>query len=96
LKHQKKNSNGQINFIIGFNKEIGVQYIKYLTNWRLKSIGLKPIYPEATNNPLKWINKYINLHTAEKALQESEEIDYISNPVNFDEKVDVNKIMEEI
>jgi len=81
--------------ILGFNKEIGSQYIKFLTNWRLQSIGLKPIYPEVKANPLKWIGNYINLHNTEKALQESEEIDYISNPVK-DEKVDFKQIMEEI
>jgi len=81
--------------ILGFNKEIGSQYIKFLTNWRLQSIGLKPIYPEVKANPLKWIGNYINLHNTEKALQESEEIDYISNPVK-DEKVDFKQIMKEI
>jgi len=77
--------------ILGFNKEIGGQYIKFLTNWRLQSIGLKPIYPEVKENPLRWIGKYVNLHNTEKALQESEEIDYISNPVK-DEKVDYKNI----
>ena len=81
--------------ILGFNKELGVQYIKYLTNWRLQAIGLKPIYPEIKSNPLKWINRYVNLHNAEKALQEAEEIDYISNPIEIDGK-DLSKIYEEI
>ena len=81
--------------ILGFNKEIGIQYIKYLTNWRIQSIGLKTIYPEAKTNPLKWIGNYINLHNTEKALQESEEIDYISNPIE-DENINFDNIYEKI
>jgi ribonucleoside-diphosphate reductase beta chain len=81
--------------ILGFNEEIGSTFIKYLTNWRLRMIGLKPIYPEVKSNPLKWIYKYVNLHESEKALQESEEIDYIADPIK-DEKVNYKEIEKEI
>jgi len=81
--------------ILGFNEEIGSLFIKYLTNWRLKSIGLKLIYPEVNKNPLKWLGRYVNLHNTDKALQESEETDYIANPVK-DEKVNYEELFEEL
>ena len=68
--------------IMGMNAEIGKQYIKYLTNQRLKAIGLRSIYPEIQDNPVKWTNKYINVHNVETSLQESEATDYILDPIN--------------
>ena len=68
--------------IMGMNAEIGKQYIKYLTNQRLRAIGLKPIYPEIQENPVKWTNKYINVHNVETSLQESEATDYILDPID--------------
>jgi len=78
--------------IMGMNAELGKNYIKYLTNQRLLAIGLKPIYPEIKTNPLKWVNKYINLHNTETSLQESEAVDYLSDPINEDEEIDYNEL----
>lgn len=70
--------------IMGMNAEIGKMYIKFLTNKRLQAIGLKPIYPEIKKNPLPWIRKYLDYSLFEKALQESEEIDYKLDPINYE------------
>ena len=67
--------------ILGINKEIISQYMKFLANIRLRAIGLKPIYPEAKENPLKWLKNWVDLSIVEKALQESEEVDYMQNPI---------------
>jgi len=79
--------------IMGMNAEIGKNYIKYLTNQRLLAIGLKPIYPEMKTNPIKWVNKYLNLHETEGSLQESESIDYIADPIKVTD-VDINELFK--
>ncbi len=83
--------------VLGMNAEIGKLYIKYLTNQRLKAIGLKPIYPEVNKLPIPWVNKYINLGTTETSLQESEAVDYIVDPlVGEIDDIDFNKMYKEI
>lgn len=42
--------------IQGINKKLIEDYIKYLGNLRLKSIGLEPLYPEYTENPAAWVD----------------------------------------
>ncbi len=81
--------------IMGMNAELGKQYVKYLTNQRLLAIGLKPIYPEIKTLPIKWVNKYINLHNVETSLQESEAVDYMSDPIDEDE-FDYNDIYNDL
>jgi ribonucleoside-diphosphate reductase beta chain len=61
---------------LGINENIAKEYIKYLTNLRLRAIGMKSIYPGSNKNPITWINKYLNLGSAESALQEIESVDY--------------------
>jgi ribonucleoside-diphosphate reductase beta chain len=65
----------------GMNADISKQYTKYLINQRLLAIGLKPINKDVITNPIKWTNKYINLHNVETSLQESEAVDYVSDPI---------------
>ena len=62
--------------ILGMNAEIGKQYVKYLTNQRLKAIGLRSIYPEIDRNPIPWVEKWLQFSKIEGALQEEEAIDY--------------------
>jgi ribonucleoside-diphosphate reductase beta chain len=50
------------NKIAGLNSEIIDQYIKYLSNERLKMINLEILYPEVTTNPMKWIDNYSNMN----------------------------------
>jgi ribonucleoside-diphosphate reductase beta chain len=74
---------------LGLNPEIAKEYIRYITNTRLKAIGMKIIYPGSYKNPITWVNKYINLGSSEGALQESEAVDYksggiIMEDVDFD------------
>jgi len=40
--------------IEGLTHELIERYIKYLGNLRLTQIGFEPIYPEITENPMKW------------------------------------------
>jgi ribonucleoside-diphosphate reductase beta chain len=41
--------------MIGLNADILIQYMKWLTNNRMKIIGLEPIF-EKVQNPISWIN----------------------------------------
>jgi ribonucleoside-diphosphate reductase beta chain len=75
---------------LGINQNIAKEYIKYLTNLRLRAIGLKSIYPGSNKNPITWINKWLNFGSSEAALQEIEAVDYqsggiVMEDVNFKE-----------
>jgi len=80
---------------LGINQNIAKEYIKYLTNLRLRSIGLKSIYPGSNKNPITWINKYLNFGSSESALQEIESIDYQTGGIIM-EDVNFKKIHQEI
>jgi Ribonucleotide reductase, beta subunit len=46
------------NQILGLNDKLIERYIKYLSNLRLSQIGYEPLYPEITENPMKWIDQF--------------------------------------
>lgn len=77
--------------MIGLNADILIQYMKFLTNNRLKIIKLEPIF-EKTQNPISWIGNWIGGNSVQEAPQETEIISYVSGAFkqdadeqNFDE-----------
>ena len=48
--------------ILGLNNGLIEKYIKYLANIRLEAIGLVPLYPEISQNPMEWIESFSNLN----------------------------------
>jgi len=50
------------NQILGLNDKLIERYIKYLGNIRIKQIGFDPIYPEITENPMKWIDDFAKIN----------------------------------
>lgn len=63
--------------MIGLNTEILTLYMKYLTNQRLKIIGLPYIF-EKVQNPITWINRWISGSTeVQVAPQETEIESYV-------------------
>ncbi|MGC8852201.1 MAG: ribonucleotide-diphosphate reductase subunit beta [Hydrogenobacter sp.] len=46
------------NQILGINNTLIDRYIKYLANLRLTQLGYKPLYPNITENPMKWIDQF--------------------------------------
>jgi ribonucleoside-diphosphate reductase beta chain len=46
------------NQILGLNDYLIDRYIKYLSNLRLTQLGYKPLYPDITENPMKWIDQF--------------------------------------
>lgn len=69
--------------IIGLNAEILIQYMKYLTNNRLKMIKMDPIF-EKTKNPISWIGNWIGGNTIQEAPQQEQIISYTVGAVKQD------------
>lgn len=69
--------------MLGLNAEILKKYMMFLTNTRLKAIGLDPIF-EKTSNPINWINTWTNSGDLQVAPQESEIESYNKGAVDND------------
>ena len=67
--------------MIGLNAEILIQYMKWLTNHRVKMIGMEPIF-EKVNNPISWINNFLG--SVQEAPQEKQKTSYVSGAVKQD------------
>lgn len=62
--------------IIGLNADILKQYMKYLTNQRLRAIGYPKMFDEVTSNPLPWIDAWLGFGKTEVRAQETQITDY--------------------
>jgi ribonucleoside-diphosphate reductase beta chain len=62
--------------MIGLNSEILIQYMKWLTNNRLKAIRLNPIFDKAVN-PINWITNWTESKSIQEAPQETEKESYV-------------------
>lgn len=77
--------------MIGLNKDILCQYVEFITNQRLKAIGLPTMF-EIHQNPIPWINAHLSSDTVQVAPQETEmssylvgQIDATISPDEFDD-----------
>ena len=77
--------------MIGLNSEILIQYMKWLTNNRLKAIRLDAIF-ERVPNPISWITNWTESKSIQEAPQETEKETYVvgafqqlDDNENFDE-----------
>lgn len=68
--------------MIGLNKEILSQYVEYITNIRMQAVGLPSAYPEATSNPIPWINTWLSSDNVQVAPQETEISSYLVGQVD--------------
>lgn len=57
--------------ILGLNEKILVDYMKHLTNRRMKALSIKPLFPE-TPNPINWIQNWTESKRVQNAPQETE------------------------
>ena len=74
--------------MIGLNDKLLCQYVEWIANRRMKSIGLKPLYDiSAKNNPLPWTQHWISSKGLQVAPQETEVESYVVGGI----KQDVNK-----
>jgi ribonucleoside-diphosphate reductase beta chain len=75
--------------MIGLNDKLLYQYVEWIANRRLKSIGLRPVYDvPAKNNPLPWTEHWISSKGLQVAPQETEVESYIVGGIKQDVKKD--------
>lgn len=77
--------------MLGLNAEILIQYMKWLTNNRMKMIKLEPIF-DKVSNPISWINHWTESKDVQVAPQETEITSYVvgalkqdTDDANYDE-----------
>jgi len=75
--------------MIGLNDKLLHQYVEWIANRRMKSIGLTPVYDiPARNNPLPWTQHWISSKGLQVAPQETEVESYIVGGIKQDVKKD--------
>ena len=75
--------------MIGLNDKLLQQYVEWIANRRLKSIGLNPVYDiPAKNNPLPWTEHWISSKGLQVAPQETEVESYVVGGIKQDVKKD--------
>lgn len=73
------------NEILGLNNDLIDRYIKYLSNLRLKAIGLEPLYENITQNPMAWIESFSKINNTKTDFFEAKVINYTKAAVfDFD------------
>ncbi len=80
--------------MIGLNKDILCQYVEYITNIRMQAVGLDTAYPEATSNPIPWINAWLSSDNVQVAPQEAEISSYLVGQIDSDVRADDFKDFE--
>ena len=76
--------------MIGLNKDILAQYVEYITNLRMKAVGLESVFPNATQNPIPWINAWLSSDNVQVAPQEVEISSYMIGQI--DAEVDTEEL----
>ena len=75
--------------MIGLNDKLLQQYVEWIANRRLKSIGLKPVYDiPAAHNPLPWTQHWLSSKGLQVAPQETEVESYVVGGIKQDVKKD--------
>ena len=69
--------------MIGLNREILGQYVEYITNKRMKAVNLEPAFEER-QNPLPWMDGWLNSDNVQVAPQEVEVSSYLVGQINSD------------
>ena len=73
--------------MIGLNEKLLCQYVEWVANRRMKSVGLEPIYDiAAKNNPLPWTQHWISSKGLQVAPQETEVESYVVGGIKQDVK----------
>jgi ribonucleoside-diphosphate reductase beta chain len=75
--------------MIGLNEVLLNQYLEFMANRRMRSIGLTPQYDQSTrNNPLPWTQHWLNSRSLQNAPQETEIESYIVGGIKQDVEKD--------
>jgi len=70
--------------IQGLSASLIDQYIRYLSNFRLDAIGLDPLYPEITEDPLPFIKQFTNFNQTKTDFFEEKVINYAKGGSDLD------------
>ncbi len=73
--------------MIGLSEKLLHQFVEYMANRRMRSIGLTPSY-EQKSNPLPWVDYWLNSRNAQNAPQETEIESYVVGGIKQDVKKD--------
>lgn len=68
--------------MIGLNERILVQYIEFITNARMRNVGLDEAFPDAKSNPIPWINTWLSSDSVQVAPQETEISSYLVGQID--------------
>jgi len=75
--------------MIGLNDKLLHQYVEWIANKRMKTVGLKPVYDIAMRaNPLPWTQHWISSKGLQVAPQETEVESYVVGGIKQDVKKD--------
>lgn len=74
--------------MIGLNREILSQYVEYITNLRMRAVGLAPVFEGATQNPIPWINTWLTSDNVQVAPQEVEISSYLVGQIDAEVKAE--------
>ncbi len=74
--------------MIGLNKEILCEYVEFITNQRMKAVGLPMAYTNKTSNPLPWMNGWLSSDNVQVAPQEQEISSYLVGQIDSDINAD--------
>jgi ribonucleoside-diphosphate reductase beta chain len=69
--------------MIGLNTEILSSYVEYITNIRVKALGLTEIFTPLAN-PLPWMNAWLVSDNVQVAPQEAEISSYLVGAIDSD------------
>ena len=67
--------------MIGLNKDILCQYVEYITNQRMTTLGFEPAFA-INQNPLPWMNSWLNSDNVQVAPQEVEVSSYLVGQID--------------
>lgn len=75
--------------MLGLNSNILKEYVKYITNIRMKALNLDSIYPDSINNPVPWMTNWLVSDNVQVAPQEVEISSYLVGQLdsNIDDSI---------
>lgn len=74
--------------MLGLNKEILNNYVEFITNQRMRAIGLDMLFPNSMQNPISWINAWLSSDNVQVAPQEVEISSYLIGQIDAEVSAD--------
>jgi len=82
--------------IPGFTIDIGDHFIKYMVDYRMKSLIDEVMFDEKKSDIIDWFNEYRNLNKTQVALQEADSTNYQKGTLKDDlDSIDVDEFIKE-